>query len=453
MHRRAKSAELHLHRLALTLLYASAMAVVSFPLSQPLSRMPRLSVMSRGALLTLGGHVTSLARPIAVAWFARMHGAASLGGFLLIWALVELGARLATMGLDRGLQRWADDRRAAATVAGMVMAGITGLAMAAVLVIAVPRFGALDRDGVVPAQLLLLVALPLTAIGNVALRASRGGTQITTYVLARSVTEPVLLLIAGLVSSPYSTGSVALPASLMISVVGGAAVAAIGLVRAFGVRKLAVAAVHVRAWPVRELVRTSLPLGFADLLQSAQSKLDLLAVALLTLSARAIASYAIAAEVAGVYVAIRGGFDQVVAPLAVEARRNRSELRRILTTATRWSWMIAVPVGFVILASPEGLLRWFGGSDGAVAVLVALSVGRAVEMILAPSASMLAMIGDPRLSLLDAGAGVAVATLGSIAAGFLGLGPSAIAVASAAGVVVSSVLARHWMTRLPGYRA
>src|SRR5258705_6371051 len=93
-----------------------------------ISRVRRMSVMKRAAVFTLGGHVTSLARPIAIAWFAQIYGAASLGGFLLIWTSSELGARFATMGLDRGVQRWADDRRAVATVAAMAMAGITALA-------------------------------------------------------------------------------------------------------------------------------------------------------------------------------------------------------------------------------------------------------------------------------------------------------------------------------------
>ncbi len=428
------------------------MAVVTFATASPtpltIPQVRRMSVMARGALFTLGGHVTSLARPIAIAWFARIYGAASLGGFLLIWALIELGSQLATMGLDRGLQRWADDRRAAATIAGMMMAGLTALTLALVLVLAVPHFGAIDDDAVLPAQLLLLVALPLTAIGNVALRAARGGTQIATYVLARGVTEPLLLLLAGLVSSSRCNGSVALPAALMISVAGGAVVATVGLVRTFGVRKLASSLVHVRTWPVRELVRTSLPLGLADLLQSAQAKLDLVAVALATFSARAITAYAIAAEVAAVFVAIRSGLDQIVAPLAAEARASRAELRRILTTATRWSAMIAAPVGFVILAAPEPLLRWFGGADAGALVLLVLAAGRAVEMILAPFTSMLAVVGAPKLSFIDAGLGVSLAILGQLAVGILGLGSIGIAIASATGVVVSSVLARYWLERL-----
>src|SRR3954466_3498986 len=100
------------------------------PLSQPRNDTRAMSPVTRGALFTLGGHLTSLARPIAIAWFARLYGASTLGAFVLIATLIELGARLATMGIDRGLQRWSDERRVAATVAGIAIVGITALAIA-----------------------------------------------------------------------------------------------------------------------------------------------------------------------------------------------------------------------------------------------------------------------------------------------------------------------------------
>lgn len=415
------------------------MAAVTFPHhpSLRIAPAPRVAAMARGTLLTIGGHITSLARPVAIAWFARMYGASALGGFLLVWTCVELGGRLATLGFDRGIQRWTDGRRAAATVAGMATAGITGFAMALAIVPFLPR---ILPDGAMASQLLVVVGLPSTAISNVALRASRGSTQIATYVVARGVTEPLLLLVAGVVSSSFTNGSVALPVSLMISIVGGATVAIIELVRTFGVREL----VTSRAWPLRELVRTSLPLGAADLLQNAQAKLDLVAVALTTLSPTAITTYAIAAEVAGVFVAVRIGFDQIVAPLAAEARADREEQRRILTTATRWSAMLAAPIAFAVLVAPDTLLRWCGGSSDGVIVLLVLAAGRAIEMVLAPFATMLAITGRPTLSLLDAGLGVAIATAGQVLVGIACLGPFATAIASSAGVVCSSLLAVYW---------
>lgn len=423
------------------------MAVASIAFPTPRAVPPSLT---HDALVSLGGQAASLARPLAIAWFARIYGAAALGGFILIWTCVELGARVATLGLDRGVQRWTDERRTAAAAAGMVIAGITSAAMAAALCAVLPRFALIDDAALPAAQLLLLVALPLTAIGNVALRAARGSTQITTYVLARGVTEPALLLLAGLAVSSRLDGSRALPVALMISVAGGAVVATIGLAHGVGLRTLAASAVRVRAWPVRELVRTALPLGFADILQAAQTRLDLVAVAILTFSARAITSYAVAAEIASVFISIRFALDQVVAASAVEVRGNRAQLARLLTTAMRWSTTLAVPIGLAIALAPEQLLRWFGGSHQAVVVLLVLACGRAVEMIAAPAASMLAIVGAPKLSLLDAAAGVSIAVIGEVIAAVLGGRSVAIAAASAIGVIAASLLPLLWLSQLHG---
>src|SRR5580704_13385720 len=149
------------------------------------------SRMTHGVLLALAGQAATLARPIAIALFSRLYGADVLGGFILIWTCVELGSRLATLGLDRGVQRQTDDTRIAAAAAGMTMVGITGLSIAIVLCGAVWLFAPLGGDMLLAALVVLLFGIPLTAIGNVALRATRGSAQITTYVLARGVTEPL----------------------------------------------------------------------------------------------------------------------------------------------------------------------------------------------------------------------------------------------------------------------
>jgi hypothetical protein len=280
---------------------------------------------------------------------------------------------------------------------------------------------------------------------NVALRAARGETQITMYVLARGVTEPLLLLLAGLVLSSRCNGSVALPATLIVSVAGGAVVGATTLVRAFSARLLLYILMRPREWPVRELVRSSYPLGLADLLLSAQAKIDLVAVALATFSARQITAYAIAAELAAVFTAIRIGFDQIVVAVAAESRGHRDHLVQVVTTAMRWSLYVGVPIAIVMLLAPGRLLEMFGGADAAARILMILMIGRAVEMILGPAASVFAVIGRPELSLLDAAAGISVAMCLDITGCILGFGSLAIAVASSTGVIVSSVLPLYWL--------
>ena len=406
-----------------------------------------MAALTRGGLLTLVGHVASLARPIGIAWFSHAYGARTLGAFLLLWTSIELGSRVATLGLDRGVQRWADARRVDAAVAGMVLAAIAGIAIAVGLAHLLPLFGVIDPETLEAARPVLLVGLPLTAVGNVALRAPRGPAQIATFVVARGVTEPLLLLLSGLVLSSRCDGSVALPAALLISIVGGVVVAAVSLVRTFGTRALFVTP---RAWPIKKLVRSSIPLGVADALQTLQAKLDLIAVAIVTFSAHAITAYAVAAEVAAVFTVIRTGFDQVVVPIAVDARADRGQLARVLATATRWSLFLAAPIAFAILVAPDAWLEWFGGSSEATVVLLVLALGRAIELALGPASSMLAAVADPRLPLVDALAGVLVAIVGQVTLGLLGFGPNAIALASAAGTIVSSALAAYWLVSLAG---
>lgn len=402
--------------------------------------------MARGTAVTFGGHLASLARPVAIACFARTAGADALGVFVILWTMVEIGARVATLGVDRGMQRWTSDNRARAAVAGLVITGAASLAIAAVLIAILPSIGALDATALFPARVTVGVTLPLIAMGNVALRSARGQAQIATYVLARNVAEPLLLLVAGLVSSSVGNGSVPLLAAYVISIAGGAAIAGRTLVRTFGLDALRLAARTPAAWPMRSLVGSSIPLGVADLLGNAQAKLDVVAVSIITMSATQVTAYAIAAELAAVFSSIRQGFDQVIAPVAAEHRDDHRKLAEILSLGVRWSTFVAVPIAILMLVFPRTLLAVFGGSSSAVPVLVVLVLGRVVDTVLGPAASILAMIGRPRLALLDAAAGMSIAILGQVAFG--ASGPVWIAVASSLGVVVASVLPVFWLGTL-----
>jgi O-antigen/teichoic acid export membrane protein len=363
----------------------------------------------------------------------------------VIWTSVELGARLATLGLDRGLRRWSGDDRAAATAGALVIAAVTGLAVAALLIAALPHLVPLDAGAVGPARLVIGVALPVVAASSVALRAARGETQIAMYVLARGVAEPMLLLVAGLALSWFLHGATALIAAFLISIVGGAVIAAATAVRAIGLAALAGALVRPRRWPLARLVPTSIPLGLADLLQSAQGKLDLLAVALVTYSGPQIAGYAIATELVSGFTQVRQGYDQVIAPIAAELRGRPGDLRHVLTEGIRWNAVIALPMALALVVFPAPLLELFGGSGDAAPLLVVLVIGRTVETVLGPATSVISVVGPPRLALWAAAIGVAITLGGQLA--FASLGPAGIAAASSLGAIATAVLAVRWLAR------
>jgi O-antigen/teichoic acid export membrane protein len=410
------------------------------------ARRPAKAV-ARGSLITFAGYAASLARPVAFAIFARVHGAAALGVLFVLWTGVELGARLAGLGLDRGLRRWTGDR-AAATAGAIVVASLAGVIVAGFVIGLLPYLVPLAADAVWPARLVIAVSLPLLAASNVALRAARGEAQIAMFVLTRSVVEPVLLLGSGLVLGAFAHGTLPLLAAFAISIVGSSIVAAVTAVRAIGFTALALALVQPRRWPLHQLVPTSIPLGIADLLQSVQGKLDLVMVALVTYSSEQIAGYAIASELVSGFTQVRQGYDQVVAPIAAELRGRRTDLITLLTNGMRWNAVIAVPMAAALVVFPISLLHLFGGSADAVPVLVLLVVGRAIETMLGPATAILSVISHPRLALSSTAIGVAVSVAAQLALAMFGA--PGIAAASSIGAITAAVLAAHWLARSEG---
>ncbi|HEY0192091.1 MAG TPA: oligosaccharide flippase family protein [Kofleriaceae bacterium] len=403
------------------------------------------AAVARGTAITFAGHAASLARPLAFGLFARLHDAGALGALFLIWTTVELGARLATLGLDRGLRRWAEEDRADATAGALVVSAVVGLAVAGVLIAVLPYLVPLPDEAVGEARLAIALGLPLLATGNVALRAARGETQTAMYVLARAVVEPVLLLVAGAAASMLLTGASALLTGFLISIIGGAVVAAYTVVRAIGGARLVRALLAPHTWPLRQLVPLSVPLGLADLLQSAQGKLDLIAVALVTHDPVAIAGYAIAAELVSGFTQVRQGYDQVIAPIAAEARGRRKDLIFVLTEGLRWNAVFAMPMTAAMLVFPEQFLQLLGAAGAAAPILVFLVIGRTVETVLGPATSVITVVGRPRLALWAAAVGIAGTLAGQL--GLAELGATGVAIASAGGAIASSVLATYWLAR------
>jgi O-antigen/teichoic acid export membrane protein len=161
-------------------------------------------------------------------------------------------------------------------------------------------------------------------------------------------------------------------------------------------------------------------------------------------------AYAVAREVVTSLSKIRQGFDQVLAPVAAElhAAHRRDELAAAATMSARWGLVLAAPLALVFFVFPELVLSLFGAHDGAVAVALALlAVGRLVDTATGPTSIVLAMVGRPRLVLLDAAAGVVVAAAG---AALLGpwLGPAGVAAAASLGLVAVNALALTWLARL-----
>lgn len=412
--------------------------------------------VARGAAATFVAYLGKVARPVAIAVFARLYGLAPVGVALAAWAYVELVARVAGLGLDRGLQRWipATPEADRPAVVGVALA-LTGLAtVPAALGLAVVLPAALDLDGAaaLATRLVALAVVPATALSTIALHAVRGTRRIGPLVIARNVVEPVGFLVAGLAAAPFLDGVVALLVAYAASVLAVAIVAAAALRGAFGAGAFAGAA-RVRA-AAPTLLRFSIPLGLADAVNLALQRGDVIAVGVVTGSATITGAYGVAREIVASLSKIRQGFDQVLAPVAAELHvaGRPGELGAIAAAAARWGLVLAAPIAAVLIVFPEGVLAVFGvRAPVAATSLAILAIGRTVDTATGPTAVLLGMVGRPRLVLLDGVVGLAIAVGGAALLG-PALGAPGVALATGAGLVASNLLALLWLARLDGLR-
>lgn len=413
--------------------------------------------IARGAAATFVGYAGKVARPIALALFARLYGLDALGVALLVWAWVELVSRVAGLGLDRGLQRFipatATDEQAAAVAAALAAAGLSSVVAAVIVAALAPGAVGVTGDDAWLVQAAIVVMLPLLTVAVTALHAVRGTRQIMGLVWGRSVVEPVGFLLAGLAVAPFAREVPALLFAYAASIAGVAAVAVVALSRTFGLHRLARAARAPGAWPLCELLRFSIPLGVADVVNLALLRGDVLLVGVYA-SAATTGAYAVAREIVTSLSKIRQGFDQVLAPVAAELHvtAQRRELVAAARMAARWGAVIAAPLALAMMIFPEAVLSLFGVADGAVAVALGfLAFGRLLDAATGPTSVLLAMVGRPRLVLFDAVVALAVAAAVAAALGPW-LGPVGVAIAASAGLVVANLLALYWLDRFERLR-
>ena len=414
--------------------------------------------IARGAAATFLGYAGKIARPIALALFARLYGLDALGVALLVWAYVEVVARIAGLGLDRGLQRWipatAPDERPAVVAAALIAASVAGVIAAIVVAAIVPPLVGVGGGLATAVRLAILIMLPTLTVAVTALHAVRGARQILALVWGRSVVEPVGFLIAGLALAPFARGPMPVLAAYALSIAAIAVVAAIALHRGFGLRRVAAALAHPGALRVGALLRFSIPLGVADVVNLALQRGDVVVVGLITGAPAVASGYAVAREIVTSLSKVRQGFDQVLAPVAAELHvaARRDQLAIAARMSARWGLVLAAPLALVFVAFPEPVLALFGVASPVVATALALlALGRLIDVATGPTSILLAMVGRPRLVLVDAVVGLAVALAGAAALGPR-VGAVGVAAATSAGLIVVNLLALVWLDRLEDLR-
>src|SRR5262249_46677474 len=142
------------------------------------------------------------------------------------------------------------------------------------------------------------------------------------------------------------------------------------------------------------------PIGIGDVLQLVVARGDVIALPLLGASPAAIVGYALARELVDAFVPLRDAIDQVITPLV-----DRANARSLSSVVARWALAIGAPMVIV------------GTLVGPVAgpIVVALAIGRLVDVVTSSWRFALAIVAPPAYSAIAPVVGLVATIAGCIA--------------------------------------
>jgi O-antigen/teichoic acid export membrane protein len=377
-----------------------------------------------------GGSVAFIGRLFSLAFsyllaivLARGLGERDYGLFVVGFSLVTLIGSFSMLGLNRGTVRFIalyrgigeQGREIGTFKAALSIVLISGLTSAAVVVISAPHLARLLN---IPSELTIYFwgiacwiiiwafIYELTAVVEALHRLEYRAAIIDVgWPLARLLLTIGALLLGGKLIEVIAAN--VLGSLLTLLVIGF-------IVYRIFLRKFqAVPAVL----PTRQLLLFSLPVMLFNLLNLSQSQVEIYLLTVLRSSETA-GIFNAAARTSMLIVAFLEGLGIIFSPFVSDLanQRQTTELNKLMSTVTRWSFMVGAPVALIIILFGEPILHFFGnGFIVAVPALRILALAQLVNATTGPVGVILTMSGHPNLNLLNS-----VLTLGlSIFLGFL----------------------------------
>ena len=395
-----------------------------------------LAATARGGVANLLGAGLAGIAGLGVTWLvARGLGAEQAGSFFAATAAFTLVGGVARLGTVTGLVYWPARLRALSTpelIGACLRAALPPVALAGCALAALTFWLApLVTPGYATPLRALAVFLPLAALADALLAATRGYRQMRPTVLLEKITRPAaqlllvfavfllpgapvaywgiawalpflpVCLIAAYLLRRASSPAAPLPAALLpaallpgrsgISMESWAKISWISLIcrgprgaAARGPRAAGAAGMGRRFW------RFTAPRAFANVAQTALQRIDVLLVAALAGLAPA-AAYSVAGRFVVVGQLANGAISQAVQPRLAEslALGDISAARRLYRTATGWLILTSWPLHLTVLQFAGDYLALFGAHYRQAAPVVRVL---ALAMLLATGCGMVDMV-------------------------------------------------------------
>jgi O-antigen/teichoic acid export membrane protein len=286
-----------------------------------------------------------------------LYGSNAFGRYVIIIAIIETLSNIASFGLKRSLFKFLDDDAAAikgckpeATIAAAVI-----LAVSVGLLFAVPLFFFADQVSVLinePGDALpirfLCPMIPLAAFADVILASTRFRRTVRFEVMARSVIEPMTLMLSSFLFYFLGLKQFGLFFAYGLSILGAVTVAVYGVARVFSLKSLVPGPRLFRR--IVGMIKFSGPTAFNDLVTILLFRVDVFIISHFCTRAE-LGIYGMAQQFATSAQKIHESFNPIVAPVvsSLIARGPVIAIRHQLAQVSRWifSLQLVIVIGIV----------------------------------------------------------------------------------------------------------
>jgi len=397
---------------------------------------PTMNRLARGGALNLVGAVSAgVMGLVLVVIVARVYSPQVAGAFFAATSLFIILSAVSGLGSDAGLVRWlprklalgdpAAARRTVpiALIPVLAVAGVSAVAMA----VAAPRAAALIDSGhavELTAMLrVLAVFLPIAALHDGLLAATRGHATMRPTVLIEKIFRQAAQ-VAGVAIAPLvSDRPAALALAWALPYLPGTIAAAVWY------RRLAVRSTRHTGparpgdaapesepesegrGPIREFWSYTAPRAVAQIFQTALQRADIVLIAALG-SARDAAIYTAATRFIVVGQLGTQAIQQVLQPAMSRllTLSDHAAAGRVFAVSTTWTVVLTWPAHLAVATAAPAYLTFFGGdyADSGQAATVILALTMLLATASGPVDVMLLMAGRSGLSLMNNAAALAV---------------------------------------------
>ncbi len=340
---------------------------------------------------------------------ARLLGVDALGTYALAIAVIQIAEVVAVAGLDSGLLRFVslysgDTLRQKAVIGSALKTSIALSLFVALLLLLFSAPIASQLNGSRLLQLTLCcyaAAIPFNVATLLFGHAMQSFRQLKPKIIATQVLSPLFLLLLTILFR-YTAGqdsALFLPFAL-------AGAGAFFWIRSqlFTISGVLPSDI-LYARPDKAMLAYALPFMAVSLLSMMSHWLDVMMLGMLTDTAT-VGLYHPAARTAGLIRSVLLAFTGIAAPMIAELHtgRQNAEIGQIYKMVTRWIVTVVLPPAILFMVLPELVLSVFGArfADGGAVALLLLTAASFLQATFGLSATVLAMTGHARLSLLNA---------------------------------------------------